>query len=256
MFSGHQYGNILHSSSSHLVEQIPPTVLWGRVYYVMPLKDVQSYAIKIVTSSKCVIKIYCNSSLIPIFTTALNGGEFRVKIFSNDEYCKIESTSEILVAQFSIGPHNSADNGDIFMALVPSKKQYYHKFEFADVNDNIYENFFDSYYDHYSYVNIIVLAQYFQPDKIYLIADGDKRSLETQQWVPIKAKNITEAYATQITNITYDTAEIYHANETFLMTVMTYGFSRYGGLGTAISNRINKGIYVFTYISSYVRTYM
>ena len=244
VLSGHQFGYILDSSPSHLVEQIPPTVLWGKVHYVMPLKDVlEGYAIKIVTSNECVIKIYCNSSLLPTFTTTLNSGEFLVKQFLNNEFCKIESTSEVLIAQFSLGRYYSYHD-EVFMALVPSKKQYHNIFKFTIINDNITEIHYsdENSYTDYGCVNIIVMAQYFQPGKLYLIADGNYKSLDNELWQPIKINNITEAYATQV-NITYDTAEIYHKNETAQMAVMVYGFSYRGSHGTAITSHVNKGIY-------------
>lgn len=243
VFSGHEFGYILDSPSSHLVEQIPPTVLWGKVHFVIPLKDaLEGYAIKIVTSNECVIKIYCNSSSLPIFTTTLNSGEFLVKEFSNNEFCTIESTSEVLIAQFSLGRYYSYHD-DVFMALVPSKKQYHNNFRFMIINDNITEIHY-SYgnNNNYGYVNIIVTARYFQPGKIYLIADGNSKSLDNELWQPIKVHNITEAYATQV-NITYDTAEIYHKNVTAQIAVMVYGFSYRGSHGTAISSHINKGTY-------------
>ena len=254
VFSGHQFGYILDSSSSHLVEQIPPTVLWGRVHYVIPLKDVLAgYAIKIVTSNECVIKIYCNSSSLPVFTTTLNTGEFLVKEFSNNEFCTIESTSEVLIAQFSLGRFNSSYYDDVFMALVPSKKQYYNKFKFIVINDNINEIHY-SYGSNfeYGYVNVIVTARYFLPNKIYLVVGGYNRSLGKEVWQPIKANNIIEAYATQV-NITNNTAEIYHKNETAQMAVMVYGFSHRGSHGTAISSHVNKGTYsVHTYVATYM----
>ena len=241
VLSGHQYGKILGSSSSHLVEQIPPTVLWAKVHYVMPLKNgLEGYAIKVVTSNECVIKIYCNSSLIPIFTITLNSGDFLVKEFSNNEFCTIESTSEVLVAQFSLGVHFSRYS-NVFMALVPSEKQYYNRFKFKIIEQNFDEIFSGSGNNEYGYVNVIVMAQYYQPDKIYLLGDGDNRSLDNEQWVPIKVKNVTKAYATQI-DITYDTAEIYHINETALMAAVVYGFSHHGSHGTAISSHVNKGM--------------
>ena len=252
VFSGHQFGYILDSSSSHLVEQIPPTVLWGTVHYVIPLEDASAgYAIKLVTSNECVIKIYCNSSSLPIFTTTLNSGGFLVKEFSNKEFCIIESTSEVLIVQFSLGRYYSSSYDDVFMALVPSKKQYYNKFKFTIINDNIDEIHY-SYEgnNNYGFVNIIVMAQYYQPGKIYILTNGSYTSLDNELWQPIKANNITEAYATQL-NITYDTAEVYHINKTALMAVMVYGFSYRGSHGTAISGHVNKGMYVCMYVCSY-----
>lgn len=203
VFSGHQHANITNTlsdnmySRSYLVEQIPPTVLWGKVHYVTPLSKLvsASYIIKVVASKQCVIKIYCNSSSLPTFTTALYEGQFVNKTFSSNETCTVLSTAEVLVAQFSFGALSS--NG-LMMTLVPSRKQYYNDFIFSTINGSAGHH----------YANIIVTAEYYQPNLIYLTTDGYNRSLDKQQWVPIKVNNIIEAYATQV-NITYGISNIF-----------------------------------------------
>ena len=236
VFSGHQYGYILNSPSSFLMKQIPPTVLWGKVHYVMPLKDVPAgYVIKVVASTQCVIKIYCNSSSSNFL---LNDQGSMVKEFTKNESCTIQSNSSVLVAQFSLGTDYTDDYnfGDLLMTLVPSTKQYYNRFIFSVV-----------YYNVYSYVNIIVMAEYYDLEKIYLTADGYNISLGNKPyvWVPIKNNNITAAYATQV-NVTYGMIKIFHANETALMTIITYGISNRGSYGNAIYGHINKGTYHFS----------
>ena len=241
VFSGHQHGFILDSESSHLIKQIPPTVLWGKVYYVMPLVDVVAgYAIKIVASSYCSVEIYCDSSSSPILITYLNDQEFIVKEFSKNKFCTILSTSNILVAQFPLGVHNESGYGDLMMALIPSIEQYSHQFVFLVVNNRI-----DPIYV-YSYVNIIVMAEYYQPGEIYLVADGNTTSLHGREWMPISNGNITEAYGTQV-NVTYGVVEIFHTNKEALMTVMVYGFSSRGTYGTAVYSHANKGTYQYVF---------
>ena len=242
VFSGHQYGYILNSPSSYLIKQIPPTLLWGTVHYVMPLKDVPAgYAIKIVASNQSMIHIYCNSSLSNI-SFNLNDQESIVKEFVKNEFCIIQSNSSVLVAQFSLGVHFTGYYGDLFMALVPSTKQYYDKFLFSVLNNYSYPIVV------YSYVNIIVMANYYQPEKIYLIADGYNASLDTKLWVPITNNNITEAFATQV-DVSYGVVRVYHADKTALMTIIAYGFSSRGSYGTAVYGLINKGMYI---LASYV----
>ena len=235
VFSGHQHGNITNTlsdnmySRSYLVEQIPPTVLWGKVHYVTPLSKLvsASYVIKVVASKQCVIKIYCNSSSLPTFTTALYEGQFVNKTFSNNETCTVLSTAEVLVAQFSFGVHSS--NG-LMMTLVPSREQYYNDFILSTINGSAGHH----------YINVIVTAEYYQPSMIYITTAEYNRSLETQQWVPIKVNNIIEAYATQV-NITYGTSKVFHINDAAMMMIIVYGLSSYGSYGAAISNNINKG---------------
>lgn len=240
VFSGHPYGYMLHSEPSHVIKQIPPTVLWGKVHYVMPFESVLAgYAIKIVASSHCTIKIYCSSSLSPTFTVDLYDQQFVIKEFYNNEFCTIRSSSDVLIAQFSVGEHFDSGYEDLIMALVPSTKEYYDQFVFSVVNNKIYP------IDVYSYVNIIVMAEYYQPDQIHLREEGEERnntSLDNQEWIPITVNNVTEAYATQV-NVTYGVVEIFHTNEAALMTVMIYGFTSSGSYGTAVYGHIYKGSY-------------
>ena len=236
MFSGHQLGYILHTEASYLVNQIPPTMLWGKVYYVMPIKDVPAgYAIKIFAPNKCLIQISCNSSSPNL--TFLNDQEFIVKSFVNNEFCTILSNSSILVVQFSLGKHLDGYSGDLLMTLVPSTKLYNNIFTFLDADNNYYPIYM------YHYINIIVMAEFYQPEKIYLIAGEDSISLDTQEWIPITNNHAIEAYGTQI-NETYGQVEIYHTNESALITVTLYGFSSLGSYGTPIYGHLNKGIYV------------
>ena len=246
VFSGHQYGKVtntlsnnIYSRSSYLVEQIPPTVLWSKVYYVMPLSELSLdiYVIKVVASEQCVIKIYCNSSF-PTFTTALYEGQFINVTFSNDEYCTILSTAKVIVSQFSLGV---LDSSGVMMTLVPSTKQYYSDFILSTVQLQTGYINVKVGYTWYHYVNIIVTAEYYQPNMIYITADGYNRSLNTEEWMPIKVNNLIEAYATRV-NITYGMSNIFHINEAAMMMIIVYGLSGYGSYGAAISNSINKGV--------------
>ena len=241
MFSGHEFGYILNNTeASYLVNQIPPTMLWGKVYYVMPIKDVPAgYAIKIFAPNQCLIQISCNSSSPNL--TFLNAQEFILKKFVNNEFCTILSNSSILVVQFSLGIHLDGYSGDLLMTLVPSTKLYNNIFTILDADNNYYPIYM------YHYINIIVMAEFYQPEKIYLIAGEDNISLDTQEWVPITNNHAIEAYGTQI-NETYGQVEIYHTNESALMTVTLYGFTSLGSYGTPIYGHLNKGIYVCSYV--------
>ena len=50
--SGHECGNVPSNVTfcSHLIEQIPPTALWGDVHYTAPLANKRSYTIKILAA--------------------------------------------------------------------------------------------------------------------------------------------------------------------------------------------------------------
>ena len=222
VFSGHQCGNNPWdvSACSHLVEQIPPTALWGDVYYTAPLLNRTSYTIKVLAAyNSTAVNVYCNNTME---TYTINEGEF-IDRTSQMEYCAIYSNKEVLVVQFSHGGSEDNSYGDPMMTLVPAANQYLNNFDFSTIRNPV-----GSSYD--NYVNIIVKEQFYQPNMIYLIAGGVGKSLATQQWVPIQVNNTIEVYATQV-SIPEGVAQVFHTNPSAQMMTIVYGFTRHDGYG-------------------------
>ena len=215
VLSGHECGNVPGhlGNCDHLVEQIPPTTLWGRVYYTAPLATRRSYTIKILAAfNSTVVDICCNNTRE---SYNIGEGESVNKTLMLQEYCAIYSNKHVLMAQFSHGYRDDDVTGDPMMILVPATNQYSNKFQSSTLQGI-------SGYTHY--INIIVLAQYYQPDMIYLISGGVNRSLDTHQWVPIMVNNVAEAYGIHV-NISEGVTEITHGNTAALMSTIVYGFS-------------------------------
>jgi len=230
VFSGHESTQVPHDlcCSDTLIEQVPPVTSWGRVFYTMPLATRRSYTIKILASHNSTeINIHCNnleeSHIINEESRIIDEGQYYTKSFSHD-YCAIKSTKPVLVVQLSHGGYEEGDYiGDPMMILVPDA------FEFSNqITVTTIHNATQSGYKHY--VNIIVLAQYYQPDKILLKSEEKNQSLNTQEWIPIKVGLTTEAYVTQVT-ISEGVAEIIHADEAALIAVVIYGFTKYESYG-------------------------
>ena len=233
VLSGHQCGNVPWNVGfcSHLIEQIPPTALWGKVYYTAPLANKRSYTIKVLAAyNSTTVNIYCNYT---IESHTINEGEFIDSISQMNEYCAIYSNKEVLLVQFSHGGSEDNNYGDPMMTLVPAANQYLNEFDFSTIRNPSYSG-----YEHY--VNIIVKVQYYQPDMIYLIAAGVNRSLVTQQWVPIQVNNTIEAYATQV-SIPEGVAQVFHTNPTAQMMTSVYGFGRNDGYGHAAGILLSAG---------------
>ena len=111
VFSGHECVLIPRTvhGCDHIVEQIPPTAVWGKVFYISPLLTRRSYSVKILAAYNSTnISFYCNDTLQ---FTSINEGETVVKTFTHEEYCAVHSNNKILVAQFSYG-----QNDDVLMA--------------------------------------------------------------------------------------------------------------------------------------------
>ena len=224
VFSGHGCGNIPWnvSACSHLIEQIPPTKLWGKIYYIAPFARKRSYTIRILGAyNSTIVNVYCKNTM-DLFT--LDEGEFVNKTVQMQQYCAIYSNNKVLVIQFSHGGNEDKNSfGDPAMILVPSVNQYLNKFVFSTIRNPI-----QSQYSHY--INIIVMAQYYQPNMIYLIAGRVNRSLVTQQWTPIKVNGSIEAYATQV-EISEGKVEVFHNTPAAQLMVTVYGFTRHNGYG-------------------------
>ena len=221
VLSGHRCANVPWNvaACSHLIEQLPPTALWGEVYYIIPLADKQSYTIKVLAAyNHTIVNMYCNNT-IESFT--LNEGGVVNKTSQTNEYCAIYSNKKVLVVQFSHGgDEDIGDYGDPMMTLVPATNQYLSNIEFSTIRHSGYNH----------YVNIIVIEQYYQPNMIYLIAGGVNRSLATQQWVPIQVNNTIEAYTSQVI-IPEGVAQIFHTDSLAQMMTIVYGFVRHDGYG-------------------------
>ena len=218
VFSGHELAKVPESicCDSTLVEQIPPVTSWGRLFYTVPLSTRTSYTVKILASDNFTkIDLYCNNLKE---SRTINEGQQYSKTLSQQESCAVYSNKPVLVVQFSHGYNDHHDNiGDPMMMIIPDALQFSHKFTISTIRNTTQPN-----YKHY--VNIIVLAQYYQPDMILLKSGGSNMSLDTQEWVPINVRRNTEAYATQVT-ISEGVAEIEHNNSKALMTISIYGFA-------------------------------
>ena len=229
VLSGHECGNVPNNVSycNYLIEQIPPVALWGKLYYTAPLVNKTSYTVKILAAHDSTnVYIYCNNSRKSF---SLNEGKFRNETLSSQEYCAISSNKEVLVVQLSHGGDEDNDYGNPMMTLVPATNQYLNEFDFSTLL-----NLVPTRYNYTHHANIIVTTQYYQPHLIYLKVGKVTRSLATEVWVPIRANNIIEAYATRL-EIPEGVAEIFHTNSAAQMSVIVYGFTAfyysYGHIG-------------------------
>ena len=219
VISGHECANVPPSAVAcdYIVEQIPPTLLWGKVYYVASLATRSRSTIKLLAAYDSTnVDVYCNNIKA---SYVINQSSFVTRIIGQ-ENCAIYANNPLLVAQFG---HGSSDGGtgDPMMMLVPATAQYFNKFTFSTMHDPSWLH----------YVNIIVFTQYYQPDMIYLMVEGTNKSLSAEQWTPIKVNNVNEAYITQVTALQEGVIKVLHTNPEALITTMVYGFASAEGYG-------------------------
>ena len=222
VFSGHESTRIPtnYCCRDALIEQVSSVKFWGRIFFTMPLVSRKSYVIKILSSHNLAeIDIRCNNVKE---SHILNEGQSYTKTLSKQEYCVIQSNKPVLVAQFSRGVDEDSF-GDPMMTIIPDVLQFTNKFTTTTIRNTTLS-------DYKHYVNIIVLAEYYQPNMIHLRSGGRNISLDAQRWVPIKVEHTVEAYAAQVT-LSEGVAEIIHANDDALMSISTYGFANQGSYG-------------------------
>ena len=221
LFSGHECAFIPYTifSCDHLAEQIPPTELWGTVHYFAPLANRTSYMIKIVAAYDFTnIDIYCND-ILTSDVIMINAGEFINMTYDDQEFCGVYSDKKVLVAQFSLSYYTDLQ-GDPMMTIIPATSHY--------TNSITSSTFFTSEQNVSSshFVNIIVLANHYQPDMMLVTAEGVNRSLDLEIWEPIVVRNVTEAYAAQV-EMPEGIFTVIHLNKSAMMTVVVYGFTIY-----------------------------
>ena len=218
-FSGHQC--VVNTETNYcdaLVEQFPPTKLWGKIHYIAPLAGWTSYKIKIMAAFDSTnIDIYCNNTVNKYVT---NAGRFINVTYSNQEFCAIYSNQDVLVSQFS-----DYKGSQSMMTLIPSTIHYtYH------ITSVTPENYYSDLLSYNHYINIVVLADFYHPEMISITTDGGvSKSLDSQIWVPITINNATHAYATQV-NIKQGAFKVSHIDKTALLTVVVYGFVNSSGV--------------------------
>jgi len=223
VLSGHECGYVPsgYDYCEQLVEQIPATMYWGKEYYTVPFIITTYYTIKILAAyDSTSVYMYCNNVRSH---HSINAGKFVA--VRQKGYCAIHSNKEVLVAQISHARTTSYSSGwrsytrwisdDPMLTLVPATAHYNNEINLSTAQSSSYTN----------YINIVVLAEYYEPSMIYLMASGVNKSLQSQTWTPIRYNSKIEAYGTRI-SISKGAAKIVHtktAANLASMTVVVYG---------------------------------
>ena len=218
VISGHECAFVPRHTMAcdHLVEQVLPTALWDTKYYVAPLASRKSYTLKIIADhNNTMLQLVCNGTQTNL---KVDEGEIFQRIYRNQEYCAIHSNKKISVVQLSHG--NEEDNaGDPMMTLIPAVNDFSSKIVSST-------NHIISHSNYTQFINIIVMAEYFQPSQIYMKVGRIHKTLESYNWVPITVDNIIEAYAAHVyLEATDEVFQITHFNTSALMSAIIYGFT-------------------------------
>ena len=211
-----------------IVEQLPPVEAWERQFATAPLKTrIRFDMFRLVAAeSRTIVNISCthhsgNQTYIDNFT--LNEGGFADVQVNSTNFCWMEADKNILLLQFAVGQGADYVLGDPFMALVPAVSHYTNSLTLPIVNSSL-NNFTH-------YLNIIIPAEHYQPDQIFL--DGQSLLSLALEFVAIVHNGETMAHAAQVT-VSATTHTLIHGNSRGLLGVVSYGFAigtSYGHIG-------------------------
>jgi len=212
----------------HLVEQIPPTAVWGTHFLsasYFTRSSGELYRI-LTASNSTTVTVNCNTFSQPqtfSLTSAGSWTEFRTK---DNTFCSIESNNPLLVMEFSL--RRSVDGvGDPFMMMIPSVDQYTNDYAFHSPSE--FSN----------YITILVTPQYYQPEQI--LVDGV--SQENANWAPVPCANGSVCGYCAYVTLEPGDHHVWHSDSFTRISVLMYGFTRdnsYGQLAGMYSGTREK----------------
>ena len=159
----------------HLVEQLPPTITWGRQFFVASsLNKTAGEQYKLITSTTTTTFVnycYTTNERFSQTTRKLNGAgssyEFHI---AQNMFCSIQASSPILLVQFAIGASREpSEYEDPFMMMIPPVEQYSNNYTFATQSG--FQNA----------VTVTVASEFFNSENIIL----NGNSLNSANWTEI-----------------------------------------------------------------------
>ena len=207
-FSGHTCTVLSNDEREcdHIVEQIPPTALWG-TYFMSASFLGRSYGeiYRILTAhNSTLVTVNCNTFSQPQTYSLMSAGSWTEFSVVDNNLCSIESSGPLLVMGFS----RYKKGADPFMMMIPSVDQY--------TNDYI----FHSPSEFSNYITILVTVRYYQPHQIYV----DGVSQENANWAPVPCANGSVCGYCAYVTLEPGDHHVWHSDSCAKMSVLMYGF--------------------------------
>ena len=207
--TGHQCGNIPSATTycENLMEQIPPTIEWGKQFMLSPYKTRSGQYYMIVASeASTTIKHNCANGLTTL--TLSSAGSFTTIQTAGGKYCYVDTNNPVLVTQMS--PSYSFDNiGDPAISVVPPLERYTKATSFflPQLNDITA-----------AYLNIV------SKKKVTFYLDGS--ALLSPSWTTIVDINgDSVGFGTQVTFLSVNTDHYITTSDDVDFYGMFYGFA-------------------------------
>ena len=200
-----------------ITEQVPPTSTWGNRFLIASLLGRNSgERIRVLASTQnSVVTVNCNrDERRSTFNLSGNWTEFQV---ASNDYCVIEASSPIFVAQYALGQQADGLVGDPFMMMIPPIEQYSNSYVFDALST------FQS-----NYITVYVAPEYFQPQDIFV----DDSTIAVNEWFAVNCTsgNRTCGYITRVP-ISSGEHRLLHQNPSARVGVSAYGFNGFNSYG-------------------------
>lgn len=217
-FTGHECADVPINvpACDHLVEQLPPTLTWGQLFFTASLKNRTSgewYKV-IGSESATTVVVYCVTAQgLPTTKLVINlnepghHNEFNAR---QNMFCSIQASKPVMVVQFAAGAtfESSGSYGDPFIMMISPVEQY--KNNYTLVSQSNFDNF----------LTITVPIQFHNPSMIFL----NGTALTSASWSPMYCSSVDICgYATR-TSISAGTSHIRHENSNAVFGAVVYGF--------------------------------
>ena len=206
--TGHQCGNIPSATTycENLMEQIPPTIEWGKQFMLSPYKTRSGQYYMIVASeASTTVKHKCTIGLSTLSLSS--AGSFTTIQTASGKYCYLEADKPILVTQMS--PSYSFDNvGDPAISVVPPMERYTKATsifvpQLSDIST--------------AYLNIV------SKKKVTFYLDGSPLSLTWTSIVDIDGDTV--GFGTQVTSVYVNTDHYVTTSDDVDFYGIFYGFA-------------------------------
>ena len=211
-FSGHTCTFVPKDvqACDHLVEQIPPTAVWGTHFLsasYFTRSSGELYRI-LTASNSTTVTVNCNTFSQPQTFSLTSAGNWTEFMTNDSSFCSIESNNPLLVMEFSLGGSVDRVHGDPFMMMIPSVDQY--------INDYV----FHSPSEFSNYITILVTPQYYQPDQV--LVEGV--SQESANWTPVPCANGSVCGYCGYVTLEPGDHHVWHSDPCAKISVLMYGF--------------------------------
>ena len=222
-FSGHLCTYIPHNvlACDHIIEQFPPTAVWGKRFLLASLYGrISGDIYRVVTASHSnTIQVLCTRPYSYVsYKFRLNlvlAGDWEELKIPAGYFCTVQGSSPLLVVQFGLA-HRSDYVGDPFMMMIPSVEHY----------GNLYTVRALSGFSK-SFLTILVTNTFFKPEEIFV----DEEHLGSVEWYPISCPNERVCGYAAYVAVSEGDHRVYHSNAVSNIGVLVYGFDSFNSYG-------------------------